>query len=90
MWRSPECTIRLYLLDKRGTTNVKTDYHFATLVRSDSANLERKKEFSLSKLLNELIEHYSEMVIYQEAFNNEKVGITIFYQSITASYFIGY
>lgn len=72
LWRSPNSTIQdkavdISVISKEGRRLSKLVANLLTLARSDSDQLElEKKEFSLSHLLNELIEHYSEIALYQE------------------------
>ncbi|WHZ03419.1 HAMP domain-containing sensor histidine kinase [Neobacillus sp. YX16] len=72
LWRSPTSTIQdkaidISVISKEGRRLSKLVSNLLTLARSDSDQLEmEKKEFLLSHLLMELIEHYSEIALYQE------------------------
>ena len=72
LWRSPTSTIQdkaidISVISKEARRLSKLVANLLTLARSDSDQLEmEKKEFLLSDLLKELIEHYSEIALYQE------------------------
>ncbi|MEH7115040.1 HAMP domain-containing sensor histidine kinase [Neobacillus niacini] len=72
LWRSPTSTIQdkaidISVISKEARRLSKLVSNLLTLARSDSDQLEmEKKEFLLSQLLKELIEHYSEIALYQE------------------------
>ena len=72
LWRSPTSTIQdkaidISVISKEGRRLSKLVANLLTLARSDSDQLEmEKKEFLLSHLLKELIEHYSEIALYQK------------------------
>lgn len=71
LWRSPASTIQekavdISVISKEGRRLSKLVATLLTLARSDSDQLEiEKKEFSITKLLKELTEHYSEIASYQ-------------------------
>lgn len=72
LWRSPTSTIQekaidISIISKEGRRLSKLVANLLTLARSDSDQIEmEKKEFLLSDLLKELIEHYVEIALYQE------------------------
>ncbi|WP_391203086.1 sensor histidine kinase [Psychrobacillus sp. L4] len=72
LWRSPDSTIQdkaidISVISKEGRRLSKLVANLLTLARSDSDQVEmEKKEFLLSHLLKELIEHYSEIALYQK------------------------
>ncbi|KMY51808.1 histidine kinase [Peribacillus loiseleuriae] len=72
LWRSPFSTIQekavdISIISKECRRLSKLVSNLLTLARSDSDQLEmEKEEFSLSTLLYEIIEHYSEIALYQE------------------------
>jgi len=72
LWRSPTSTIQdkaidISVISKEARRLSKLVANLLTLARSDSDQLEmKKKEFLLSQLLKDLIEHYSEIALYQE------------------------
>lgn len=72
LWRSPSSTIQekavdISIISKECRRLSKLVANLLTLARSDSDQLEiEKEEFSLSALLHEIVEHYSEIVSYQE------------------------
>ncbi|WP_028390859.1 sensor histidine kinase [Bacillus cihuensis] len=72
LWRSPSSTIQdkaidISVISKEARRLAKLVANLLTLARSDSDQLEiEKKEFSITNLLKELIEHYSEIALYQE------------------------
>lgn len=72
LWRSPSSTIQekaidISVISKEARRLSKLVANLLTLARSNSDQLEMdKKEFLLSNLLKELINHYSEIALYQE------------------------
>jgi two-component system sensor histidine kinase CiaH len=72
LWRSPSSTIQekavdISIISKECRRLSKLVANLLTLARSDSDQLEiEKEEFSLSALLHEIVEHYSEIASYQE------------------------
>ena len=72
LWRSPNSTIQdkaidISVISKESRRLSKLVANLLALARSDSDQLEmEKKEFSLSDLLKELIDHYSEIALYQK------------------------
>ncbi|MGX2961602.1 sensor histidine kinase [Peribacillus sp. JNUCC 23] len=72
LWRSPSSTIQdqaveISIISKECRRLSKLVVNLLTLARSDSDQLEmEKEEFLLSTLLHEIMEHYSEIAIYQE------------------------
>ena len=72
LWRSPSSTIQdkaidISVISKEARRLSKLVANLLTLARSDSNQLEiEKKEFLITNLLKELIEHYSEIALYQE------------------------
>ena len=72
LWRSPTSTIQdkaidISVISKESRRLSKLVANLLALARSDSDQLEmEKKEFSLSDLLKELIDHYSEIALYQK------------------------
>ncbi|MBO9130852.1 HAMP domain-containing sensor histidine kinase [Bacillus sp. 165] len=72
LWRAPTATIQdkavdISAISKECRRLSKLVSSLLTLARSDSNQLEmEKEEFSLSNLLQEMEEHYSEIAVYQE------------------------
>jgi two-component system, OmpR family, sensor histidine kinase CiaH len=72
LFRAPSATIQEKILDISAISNEsrrlsKLVANLLTLARSDSDQIEMKKQsFRLDKLLKEIIQHYEEIIAYQE------------------------